>query len=409
MNPIQIMIIGAGNRGNVYASYSKSFPDEMQVLAVAEPNPKKRNAFAKAYPLSNSHCFESWEEAIGENPPVNAVIISTQDQMHVGPALAALGAGYHVLLEKPIATTIEDCRTLARKAEKSGKIFGLCHVLRYTSHYKTMKHIIDSGLIGDVVSMEHIEPVNYWHTAHSYVRGNWRRKDNSTPMILAKSCHDMDLLRWFADAPCKSISSFGSLTHFKLENAPEGSTKRCMDNCSVEPKCPYSALKLYLDMELTGWPVNVITDDLSEQGRTKALQEGPYGRCVYHCDNDVVDHQVVSMEFENKITASFTMSAFTNGHRRTRIMGTMGEIIGDFQTITVTDFRNNKTETVWNQESDDQYGHGGGDYGLINQFLTAVRANDPSLFESSIESSLESHLMAFAAEESRINNKVVEL
>jgi len=403
------MIIGAGNRGNTYASYSNLFPEDMKVVAIAEPHPEKRKSFSEKYQLTPSQCFESWEKALNNKPFADAVIIATQDQFHVNPALAALGAGYHVLLEKPMATTKNDCRLLAQKARKSDQIFGLCHVLRYTSHYKTMKHIIDSGLIGDVVSMEHIEPVNYWHAAHSYVRGNWRRKDDSTPMILAKSCHDMDLLRWFADAPCKSISSFGSLTHFKLENAPEGSTQRCMDNCSVEPKCPYSALKLYLDMKLTGWPVNVITDDLSETGRIKALKEGPYGRCVYRCDNDVVDHQVVSMEFVNQITASFTMSAFTQGRRRTRIMGTMGEMIGDFQTISVTDFRKSKIETVWTYESDDQYGHGGGDFGLMKQFLKAVRGNDSTFFESSISTSLESHLMAFAAEESRLKNKMVEL
>ncbi len=409
MNPVRILIIGAGNCGNAYAGYSKAFPEEMHVVAVSEPNSAKREAFAKQYQLNHDKCFESWEQAFAEKQLADAAIICTRDQMHIEPAMAALHSGYHVLLEKPMATTEEDCRKLAAEAQKSKQIFGLCHVLRYTSHYQKMKEILDSGLVGDVANIEHIEPVNYWHMAHSYVRGNWRRTDESAPMILTKSCHDLDLLRWLAGVPCRHVSSFGTLTHFKKENAPDGSTERCIDGCVVEPDCPYSALKLYLNMELTSWPVDVITEDLSKEGREKALREGPYGRCVYHCDNDVVDHQVVSMEFENKITVSFTMSAFTRGHRRTRIMGTMGEVIGDFQTITVTNFRNNKSETVWKQDVQDQVGHGGGDFRLIKQFLKAVRANDPTLFESSVEASLESHLMAFAAEESRLKNKVMEL
>lgn len=409
MKPMQIIIIGAGNRGNTYASYSDLFPEDMKVVAVAEPNPEKRKHFSEKYHLNPSQNYETWEEALKDKPFADGVIITTQDQFHVDPAVAALDAGYHVLMEKPMATTEKDCRLLTEKAIISRKIFGLCHVLRYTSHYQKMKNIIESGAIGSLITIEHIEPVNYWHMAHAYVRGNWRRKDESAPMILAKSCHDMDLLLWFADSPCKFISSFGSLSHFKKENAPEGSTERCIDHCPVETECPYSALKLYLNMEVTGWPVNVITDDLSREGREKALHSGPYGRCVYRCDNDVVDHQVVSMEFENKMTASFTMSAFTDGQRRTRIMGTEGEILGNFQTITLTRFNNIKPEIVWEHESNDAYGHGGGDYGLIKQFIQAVRADDPSLFESSIEASLESHLMAFAAEESRLKNQVVML
>ena len=409
MNPICTMIIGAGNRGLTYASYCKLFPNEMEIVAVAEPNDKKRNSFAIEYHLDSSSCFESWEDALSRDKIADAVIICTQDQMHVEPALASLKLDYHILLEKPMATTKADCIKLARAGNNSEKIFGLCHVLRYTSHYQKMKEIVDSGLIGDVITIEHLEPVNYWHMAHSYVRGNWRKLEKSSPMILAKSCHDMDLLRWFAGASCKRISSFGSLTHFKEENAPEGSSERCIDNCAVEQDCPYSALKLYLNMDLTGRPLSVITNDISKHGREKAMCEGPYGRCVYRSDNDVVDHQVVSIEFENKVTASFTMSAFTDGHRRTRIMGTMGEMIGNFETITLSNFRDHTKEIVWEKTSEDETGHGDGDFGLIKQFLKAVRSNNSTIFGSTIEESMESHLMAFAAEKSRVECKMMEI
>ena len=407
MKQMSVLIIGVGNRGKTYASYSKSFPNEMKIIGIAEPIHEKRNEFAKQFNLNDSHCFESWKDAFKQPKMADISIICTQDQMHVEPALAAIKLGYHVLLEKPMAPTEAECRMLSQKAAQSNTIFGLCHVLRYTSHYQKMKEIIEAGMIGDVVAIEHLEPVNYWHMAHSYVRGNWRRLDESSPMILSKSCHDLDLIRWFADSPYKYLSSYGSLTHFKEENAPEGSSDRCISDCAVEKDCPYSSLKLYMNMELTGWPVSVITNDLSKEGREKALREGPYGRCVYRSDNDVVDHQVVSIEFENQVTVSFTMSAFTDGHRRTRIMGTMGEIIGDFETITLSNFKNQTKEIMWEKTTEDEMGHGGGDFSLMKQFLKAVRANDATLFSSSIEASVESHLMAFAAEKSRLEKKVV--
>ena len=401
------IIIGAGNRGQTYASYSLTSPDEMKIVGVADPNPEKRNTFIQLYNLNDSQCYDSWESIFDHPKLADIAIITTQDQMHVKPALAAIEKGYHILLEKPLATTETECLTFNKIAQDYDKIIGLCHVLRFTSHYLKMKELIDSGVIGEVVNIEHLEPVNYWHMAHSYVRGNWRRLDESSPMIIAKSIHDIDLVSWFAKSSYKSIYSIGSLRHFKKENAPEGSSERCISDCSIENECPYSALKLYMNMELTGWPVSVLSNDLSKEGREKALRDGPYGRCVYHCDNDVVDHQVVSIEFENGVKASFTMSAFTDGERRTRIMGTMGEIIGDFNTITLSNFRHQSKEIVWEKSEEDEMGHGGGDFGLMKQFLLAVRANDPALFSSSLEAAIESHLMSFGAEKSRIEKGTI--
>jgi predicted dehydrogenase len=225
-------------------------------------------------------------------------------------------------------------------------------------------------------------------------------------MILAKSCHDMDIMLWFAGSDCKKISSFGSLIHFKKENAPPGSMLRCTDDCKVEIDCPYSAKKLYLNMELTGWPVNTISDDLSYEGRLKALKEGPYGRCVYQCDNDAVDHQVVSLEFDNGVTASFTMTAFTELGRKIRIMGTMGEVSGDGKNINYVNFRNGEKHTYVIEHKNNSM-HGGGDYALMEAFIKAVRSQDRKYISSTLEVSVQSHIMAFAAEESRVKRNVV--
>lgn len=401
------IIVGGGNRGQTYARYSLTYPDELNIVGIADPNIDKRKLFMDTYQLNPTHCFSSWESIFKEPRMADIAIITTQDQMHIQPALAAVEKGYHILLEKPLATTESDCIQFYQKVSGYSKIIGLCHVLRFTSHYIKMKEIIDSGLIGDIVNIEHLEPVNYWHMAHSYVRGNWRRLDESSPMIIAKSIHDIDLVSWFADAPFRSIYSIGSLRHFKQENTPTGAADRCVADCAVEKDCPYSALKLYMNMDLKGWPVSAITSDMSREGRKLALQEGPYGRCVYQSDNDVVDHQVVSIEFENDVKASFTMSAFTDGERRTRIMGTMGEIIGDFNTITIHNFRDQSKKRVWKKSEEDEMGHGGGDFGLMKQFLFSVRANDPSLFSASLETAVESHLMSFSAERSRLEKRVV--
>ena len=200
-------------------------------------------------------------------------------------------------------------------ARKRGKVLSVCHVLRYTPFFSKIKELLDKGCIGRLISIQHNENVGYWHYAHSFVRGNWRNSEDSSPMILAKSCHDMDIMLWLAGADCRSISSYGSLTHFKSENAPEGAPYRCMDGCPVQNECPYYAPRLYLT-ENTSWPTSVISADTGIEARTKALREGPYGRCVYRCDNNVVDHQVVAIEFKNDVTAVFTMSAFTNISRQ---------------------------------------------------------------------------------------------
>ena len=409
--PVTCIILGAGSRGNTYSAWSKLHPDQMKIVGVAEPIADRQERFARTYDIPDANRFPSWDNALALPKFADAILITMPDLLHHPAAIRGLELGYDILLEKPIATSWKECEDILVHHERYPRIVAICHVLRYTRYFRKLKEIVASGVLGEVVNIEHCEPVGYWHQGHSFVRGNWRNQATSSPMILSKCCHDLDIIRWLADASCLSVSSFGSLKHFRKENAPHGSTLRCTDGCAVEPECPYSALKLYMNMKNNDWPVNVITADLSKEGRLRALKEGPYGRCVYHCDNDVVDHQVVNMRFGNERTASLTMSAFTTGSRRTRIMGTMGEAIGDTRYIRVANFRNGTEESIDTEKADTgiNSGHGGGDYGLLEAFIKAVQYQDPSFISSSLAVSMESHKMAFDAERSRNEGRIITL
>jgi predicted dehydrogenase len=273
----------------------------------------------------------------------------------------------------------------------------------------TLKGLIDQGLVGEVTTINQIENVGYWHQAHSFVRGNWRTVRETSPMILQKSCHDMDIILWLMGKDCKRVQSFGSLRHFNAENAPEGAPQRCLDGCPHSEKCPYYAPKLYMDMNRTGWPVDVITTDLSEAGRRKALEEGPYGRCVYHCDNDVVDRQIVNLEFEGGAVATFTMTGLSADFcRQLKIFGTEGQITGDIGTKEIVLHRlGEEKKNIPIVMGMEESGHGGGDFGIMREFVRVIREGGES--RSSAAVSLQSHLICFAAEKSRKENIVVEL
>ncbi len=326
MAPVTLLIIGAGSRGTIYSEYARQHPDLAQVVGVAEPRDFFRGRMAEAFSIPSERVFWDWTSAAAKVRFADAVIIATGDREHVGPAEAFAKRGYAMLLEKPMSPAEEDCRRIVEAVQKAGILFAVCHVLRYTQHTRKVKEILDSGAIGEVISMQHLEPVGYWHQAHSFVRGNWRNQSQSSFMLLQKSCHDLDWMLYIMGRRCERVSSFGSLSHFRRESQPAGAADRCLD-CGAEANCPYSAKKIYLNRVkegFTGWPVDVITEDLTEKGVLEALRTGPYGRCVYRCDNDVVDHQVVNLEFAGGRTAAFTMTAFTEGdlHRNTRIFGT---------------------------------------------------------------------------------------
>lgn len=410
----ELLIVGAGSRGTAYASYALQHPDRAQVVGIAEPRAPWRDPLARAHGLTPDQVAADWR-ALADRPRfADAAVIATQDTLHAEPAIAFARQGYHLLLEKPMAPNPDDCRRIVDEAVRAGILFAVCHVLRYTDYTRTLRNLVTDGLIGDVVNIQSLEPVGYWHQAHSFVRGNWRREDESSPMLLAKCCHDLDWIRFVMGTECTSVQSFGSLFHFRPEHKPAGATPRCLD-CPHDPRCPYSARKIYLDRVAngqTGWPVDVLTPNPTVDTVTKALRTGPYGRCVYDCDNDVVDHQVVNLQFAAGQTASLTMTAFNQAaHRQTRVFGTHGELVGNGSTIQHFDFLSDSWTPHETQAPDASIlgGHGGGDYGLMHAFIHAVNLDDPSTILSGPRETLESHLITFAAEQSRLQQRVVHM
>lgn len=406
MKPITAIVLGAGSRGTSYANYALAKPEQLQIVAVAEPREDRRNAFGDTFHIPQEHRYSTWKEVLDKPKMADVVFVCTMDKDHLGPALAALDKGYHILQEKPMSNREDECIAMEAAAAKAGKHMAVCHVLRYTPFYQTIKNLIDSGEIGEVTVATQIENVAYWHQAHSFVRGNWRNSVESSPMILQKCCHDVDILLWLTGKSCKRVSSFGSLRHFRKENAPEGALERCLDGCPHKDSCLYYAPKLYLTGE-TGWPVDVLTTDLTPAGIEKALREGPYGRCVYHCDNDVVDRQVVNMELEDGVICNLVMSAFTaTCCRQLKILGTTGQIQADMSAneIWLHPF-GGEPRKVEVPAADS--GHGGGDFGLMRDFLQVVREGGES--RSSAKASLQSHLICFAAEKSRLEGRIVQL
>jgi predicted dehydrogenase len=406
---ITYAVVGAGDRGGAYARWVARNPDRAKVVAVAEPRPYQRTTLAGAHAIPAERVFESWRELADAPRLADAAIVATHDTEHVEPAITLARKGYHLLVEKPLAPNEERCHTLVRAVTEAGVLFAVCHVMRYRPYTRLLKNIVDSGRIGTVLSVQHLEPVGYWHHAHAFVRGNWRRSDRASFMLLAKSCHDIDWLRHVVGRPIERVSSFGSLQHFRRENQPPGAADRCLD-CAVEPSCAYSAVRLYVGRVRagqTGWPVSVIADEVTEAGVLRALRDGPYGRCVYTCDNDVVDHQVVAMEFAGGVTATFSMVAFTpHADRRTQIFGTGGTIDGDGERLWVHDFLTGGTEELVAPAA---AGHGGGDAGLMEAFTTAVETGDPAPILSGPAESLETHLAVFAAERARLRGTVEQV
>ena len=416
-NPVTAITLGAGGRGNVYGNYGLQFPKELNIIGVAEPIAIRNKRYAEKHTIVDKNRFDTWEHVFDRPKFADAVIISTPDDLHYGPCMKALEMGYDVLLEKPIAPTEKECLDILNLANKTGRIVAVCHVLRYAPYFIKLREMIQSGSIGKLISIQHLEPIEHIHMSHSYVRGNWHNSKETTPIILAKSCHDLDILRWIIDKPCKNIAAFGSLKWFKKENAPDGSTNRCSDGCAVEKTCPYSALKIYNKPD--GWSsVFDFPDDISkhEEYLLEQLKTTNYGRCVYRMENDQPDHYVTSMEFEDEITANFSMEAFTSYHgRRTKIMGSHGDITGDMTAFTHTDFLTGKI-TKWDisieEDKNSGYqgsGHGGGDWGLVTDFINAVKKQDASLLTSTIDASVESHIMGFMAEKSRETKQTIPI
>lgn len=409
MSQITIAIAGLGSRGlQTYARCLEKFADRAKIVAVADIRPDRVQVAAQRYNIPAEMCFDSVEHMLEVPRLADVLFICTPDDVHYQPAIQALNLGYHLLLEKPAARTAEECRHIASLAEEKGLNVVVCHVLRYTVFYQTIKQLIDQGRIGDVMNIEAIERVGYWHQAHSFVRGNWHVAADTTPMILAKCCHDMDILLWLTGKHCEKVTSFGHLTHFRHENMPQGAPERCSEDCPVSATCPYQAQRYYLDLyHRCGdcWPVNVVAPEPTEEKICEALATGDYGRCVYRMNNDVVDHQVVSLQLADDTTAVLTMSAFSaTGGRCIRLMGTKGEIYADMekQLVTMMPFGGEQETYDIRKMTTDLSGHGGGDIRMVGDYLDVLEGKPMPTAMTTIGRSVESHLVALAAEESRV-------
>lgn len=413
MEIVSVLLISAGGRNTIYSKLLKLIPEKAKVVGIAEPREFFRNRLAKEHDVPEEMLFDDWE-AVAKLPKfADAVIIATQDRMHVEPAKAFADKGYHILIEKPLAPDAEGCKEIVDAAAKNNVMLSVCHVMRYNIYTTMIKDLIAKGDLGQIMSMQHVEPVGHLRFAHSYVRGNWSREEDSSSLLLAKSVHDLDWLAFIADSRCTKISSFGSLMFFNEKNQPKGGAERCQD-CAQGDICPYNAQRSYINRLRAGLIDNYlesVTSDLTEEGILEALKTGPYGRCVFKCDNDVVDHQVVNMEFESGATAVFTVVGCSEfGERRTTIFGTAGELRCDGLNLEVYSYLTKET-TVYPIPQDDgtiEMHHNGGDLGCLYKFIDAVREHNPSILLSDGEISLQTHMMVFNAELSRLTGKLIE-
>lgn len=416
--PVRVAVLGAGVRGVDHARRVRSCGG--RITAIAEPDDHRRRRLAAQHDVPPEACFTDWAELADRGADrADAVVIATQDDDHADPCVRFAELGRHILCEKPMAPTERDATRMVAAVERAGVIFAVLHSLRYMPYTDTIRGLLREGRIGDIVCVQHLEPVGAWHFAHSYVRGHWRREDLSSSLLMAKCCHDLDWLSYIIGAQPERVASFGRLTHFTRERRPSGAADRCLD-CAVEPDCPFSAPRLYRsclgDRTWEHWPLSAVTDIPTEEALTDALAHGPYGRCVYGCDNDVVDHQVVALDYDNGVTATHTVTAFTEmGNRRTRIFGTHGSIECDGRQVTVHDFRAHPAVNATTIEAAPppterrMADHGDGDRGAVAAFLAAVTTGDTRHIRSGPRESLDSHRAVWAAEHARRTNTTVTL
>lgn len=408
---LTVSILGCGGRGfRTYGRLMHKLPDKFKIVALCDTNADAVAIATKEFGVSADNCFTSDEEFLTKKRS-DVLVIATLDKQHYAHAMKAMQLGYDILLEKPITDDRQQCLDLIATQKKYGNKVVVCHVLRYAKGFVKAKELLDGGAIGSLVNIQALEQVAYWHMAHSYVRGNWRRAEDTAPMILAKCCHDLDLLQYYAASKATSVSSIGDLTYFKRECAPEGSAERCTD-CKYSDTCAYSAKRIYIDSYVAQgcpaetWPQNIVVIDtpLTVDKLQHALATtSPYGRCVFRCDNDVVSHQTTNVLFDNGVTANLTMMGFTKcGGRIYKFFGTTGELVLDEEKehILLTPFGGETTVINLGDLTEAGMSHGGGDGMLVAELydmITGVRPATTSLAES-----LESHLMGIAAEESRL-------
>lgn len=405
---MNLILIGAGNRGmEIYAHWIKANHPDVKFVAMADPNANKRLRFSRDFNIPLEACYDSWESILNQDKLADAAIISTQDFMHYEPTIQALSKGYHVLLEKPITGSKKELIDLREHAKAQKRILSIAHVLRYSDFFGVIKHLLDDKVIGELKSIQHEENIAYYHYAHSFVRGPWNRSDLANPIILAKACHDMDLMAWYVDSKCIRVSSFGAQNTLIPKNKPKDAPRRCGTHCPHAATCAYEVNKLYGQAKAQHL-AKIIEN---EYGSLKnGFEISDYGRCVYDLDNDVMETQTTLLEFENGVHVSFHLCAFTDEiSRYLHLMGTEGEIRGNTleRKIIVKRYDEEEERVIQIGESDSL--HEGGDAGIVKGFIEEVRANNIENGRTSVDKSIMSHLMSLAAEASRLSHRVIDM
>lgn len=399
--PVTLAVVGAGSRGAAYARWAARHPDRARVVAVAEPHPARRDRLADEHRLPCDGVFDDWRAMVADGRRLaDAVLIGTPDREHVEPAAAFAAAGYDILLEPPMAHSEAGCRRLVAAVERAGVLFAVGRPLRHGAYTDAVREIVADGRLGDVLSVQHLAPAGFRQQAHAFVRGPGGRADRASGLLLARSGHDLDwLTHVLGEAPVR-VSSFGRLSHFTPAHRPAGAADRCLD-CAVEPDCPYSAKRFYFNLLVQGehgWPLDAVVEEPTAEALGAALRHGPYGRCVYDGDNDVLDHQVVSMEFGSGVTGTLTVTGGSvSGARRTRIFGSHAELSGDGDTIRLHDFLTGATSVL--RPAERSAARPGGHGAVLDAFVRAVAGIDPP--DTGPRDALASHLAVFAAERAR--------
>ena len=407
---VKLALIGAGNRGQgIFGQYALDMPHRAKFTAVVEPDKDKRKLFGEKHKISTDRCFESLAAFMDASiNDIDGVVIATIEDMRIEPILKSMERGWHILVEKPLCTNKEELIKLYDATKDYENILIVCHQMRLTPAYKTIKSLVDSGDYGDIVCIQHSENLNWHHMAHSFVRGFFNN-DRLTPMLLAKSCHDMDILTYITGKDAVKVSSFGSLKYFTRENCPEGAPEYCLEGCPHYQTCPYDVSKIYFNEDTDPAYIRQMGVVKSKEQLRKLMLKNRFGKCVFQTDNNVVDNQTVQIEFEDDISVSFTMCGHNITERRmTKISMTNGEIeydgLGNY--IKASRFEPRQDETI---ELVINGTHSGGDRAIMDNFVDAIVTNDKSILLTPIQKSLEGHLLVFAAEEARKTEKIIKL
>lgn len=426
--PLTAIIVGAGHRSLVYASYAKQHPDELRIVGIAEPNDFRRQDMAKFFGIEASQCFRSADELAALPKRADFIINGTMDRHHVPTSLPLLASGYDILLEKPFATSEAELWQLVHAARRHGRKISICHVLRYAPFYAAIRREVIAGTIGEILNVQAVEHVSYHHMGVGFVRGKWARQDGcGSSMLMSKSCHDLDLIAWMKSgvAPVR-VSSVGGIYQFRPDKAPPGAGTRCLVDCPIEADCLYSARKHYLDhperWKFYVWhPLEHIPNPTMEDKIASLKGDNPYGRCVWKCDNDVVDHQSVAIEFADGCTATLNMiGGAARPTRSLHLIGTKGEIQGVMEdskfVIRHIDPRPGHEYSerivdlkIGGDMTGAQGGHGGGDLRLVADFLAILRGKPPSISSTTLDDSISGHLIGLNADKARITNTVVPI